>query len=199
MQPSAETSMSSSLNNETTTDMKIFGNLSLFAVAAFTLGSVQAEEVKVTGVMSCAKCNLKTADACADVLQVGEVTYLLEEGGKRKTSGHVCSGAEDKTVTGKVEERDGQKFLLVTAIADAEKTAETKLQGVLSCEKCDLKTADACADALKVGDVLYRLEEDGSRKTSEHQCSGTAQATVTGKVEERDGQKFVVVSSIVKE
>jgi hypothetical protein len=183
--------------------MKLLGNLSLFAAAAFTLGSARAEDVKLTGVMSCAKCNLKTADACADVLQVGDVTYLLEEGGKRKTSGHVCSGAEDKTVTGKVEERDGQKYLLVSAIADAGKTAaapaETKLQGVMSCEKCNLGTADACADTLKVGDVLYRLEEGGSRKTSQHQCSGTANATVTGKVEERGGEKFVVVSSIVKE
>ena len=76
---------------------------------------------------------------------------------------------------------------------------DQKFEGTMCCAKCSLKTADACADALKVGDVLYSLEENGSVKTSAHQCSGTAKATVTGKVEERDGKKVIVVSSITKE
>ncbi|MBL9154998.1 MAG: hypothetical protein JNK37_21130 [Verrucomicrobiales bacterium] len=82
-----------------------------------------------------------------------------------------------------------------TATAQAE---EKTLEGVMSCEKCNLKTAEACADALKVGDTLYALEENGKRKTSEHVCSGEAKAKVTGKVEERDGKKFIVVSKIEK-
>ena len=76
---------------------------------------------------------------------------------------------------------------------------EKTLEGVMSCEKCNLKQADACADSLKVGDTLYHLEEDGKRKTKSHQCSGTANAKVTGKVEDRDGKKFIVVSKIEKE
>lgn len=79
------------------------------------------------------------------------------------------------------------------------RAADTKLEGEMSCAKCALKTADTCTDTLKVGDVLYYLEENGSVKTSAHQCSGTAKATVTGKVEERDGKKVVVVTSITKE
>lgn len=85
--------------------------------------------------------------------------------------------------------------LSLTGVHAEEKTFE----GVMSCEKCNLKTADSCADALKVGDTLYLLEEGGKRKTSQHQCSGTAKAKVTGKVEERDGKKFIVASKIEKE
>ncbi len=85
---------------------------------AFALTAAQAGEKKQTleGEMSCAKCNLKQADACEDTLKVGEELYLLEEGGKRKTSEHVCSGTAKAKVTGKVEERDGKKFLVVSKI-----------------------------------------------------------------------------------
>ncbi|MCB1064139.1 MAG: hypothetical protein KDN20_14620 [Verrucomicrobiae bacterium] len=85
-------------------------------------------------------------------------------------------------------------FTLTSAQAE-EKTVE----GVMSCEKCNLKQADVCADVLKVGDVLYSLEQDGKRKTKAHQCSGTANAKVTGTVEERDGKQFIVVTAIEKE
>ena len=83
-------------------------------------------------------------------------------------------------------------FTLTSTQAAEEKT----LEGVMSCEKCNLKTAEACADALQVGDTLYAIEENGKRKTSEHVCSGTAKAKVTGKVEERDGKKFIVATKI---
>ena len=62
-----------------------------------------------------------------------------------------------------------------------------------------LKQAEACGDTLKVGETVYLLEEAGDRKTSEHVCDGTAKAKVTGKVEERDGKKVIVVSKIVVE
>lgn len=75
---------------------------------------------------------------------------------------------------------------------------DQKFEGTMCCAKCALHTADACADVLKVGDVSYQLEEKGSVKTSAHKCSGSAAATVTGKVEERDGKKVIVVSSITQ-
>ena len=57
----------------------------LFAAAmAFTVVSAKAEEKTFEGVMCCAKCKLKEADACADVLKVGDVVYQLEQDGKRK-------------------------------------------------------------------------------------------------------------------
>ena len=81
---------------------------------------------------------------------------------------------------------------LSTATAEEEKTFE----GEMSCAKCNLKLADKCEDTLKVGDTLYLLEENGKRKTSEHVCSDSEKAKVTGKVEERDGKKFIVASKI---
>lgn len=89
--------------------------ISLFAGSLF-FTAVQAEEKTFEGEMSCAKCNLKQADTCEDTLKAGDTLYLLEEGGKRKTSEHVCSGASKAKVTGKVEERDGKKFLVVSKI-----------------------------------------------------------------------------------
>ncbi len=73
---------------------------------------------------------------------------------------------------------------------------EKTYEGEMSCEKCNLNQAEACGDTLKVGEVVYLVEEAGKRKTSEHVCSGTAKAKITGKIEERDGKKFLVASKI---
>jgi hypothetical protein len=89
--------------------------------------------------------------------------------------------------------------LTITTASTSHAAEEKTLEGVMSCEKCNLKTAEACADALQVGDTLYAIEEKGKRRTSEHVCSGTAKAKVTGKIEERDGKKFIVATKIVKE
>ncbi len=86
------------------------------AIGALLLPFAQAEEKTFEGEISCAKCNLKQADKCADTLKVGDTLYFLEEGGKAKTSEHVCSGASKAKVTGKVEERDGKKVLVASKI-----------------------------------------------------------------------------------
>ncbi len=96
--------------------MKTLFTAVLGTVFAFALSTAQAEEKTYEGEMSCAKCNLKQADKCEDTLKVGDTLYLLEEGGKRKTSEHVCSGAEKAKVTGKIEERDGKKYLVASKI-----------------------------------------------------------------------------------
>jgi hypothetical protein len=90
--------------------------LSALALLALTTLSVRAEDQKFEGTMCCAKCSLHTASACADVLKVGDVTYSLEEKGSVKTSAHKCSGSAEATVTGKVEERDGKKVIVVSSI-----------------------------------------------------------------------------------
>lgn len=81
---------------------------------------------------------------------------------------------------------------LSLSAAEGEKT----YQGEMSCAKCNLGTADTCEDVLKVGEVVYLVEEKGNRKTSEHVCDGTSQAKITGKVEDRDGKKYLVASKI---
>lgn len=96
-----------------------------------------------------------------------------------------------------------KKFFSIIALAALSTFSvhaeDQKFEGTLACAKCSLGTAESCADTLKVGDVVYQLEEGGKVKTGAHQCSGTAKATVTGKVEERDGKKIIAVTSITKE
>ena len=75
---------------------------------------------------------------------------------------------------------------------------EITVEGTISCAKCALKEADACADVVKAGDAVYYLEEGGKVKTSVHQCKGEAAVKVTGTVEERDGKKYLIVSAIEK-
>ncbi|SRR5690606_32511362 len=96
--------------------MKILITTLLASAFALAVSTARAEEKTLEGEMSCAKCNLKQADKCEDTLKVGDTLYLLEEGGKRRTSEHVCSGTEKAKVTGKVEERDGKKYLVVSKI-----------------------------------------------------------------------------------
>ncbi|MCP5541384.1 MAG: hypothetical protein H7A52_14675 [Akkermansiaceae bacterium] len=85
------------------------------------------------------------------------------------------------------------------ALVVSAKAEDKTVEGTLMCAKCKLSETSACADVLKVGDVTYYLEQDGKAKTKAHQCSGEAKAKVTGKEEERDGKKYLVVSSIEKE
>jgi hypothetical protein len=96
-----------------------------------------------------------------------------------------------------------KKFLSILALVTLStlgvRAEDQKFEGTMACAKCSLGTADSCADTLKVGDIVYHLEEGGKVKTSAHQCSGSAKATVTGKAEERDGKKFITVTSITKE
>ena len=85
------------------------------------------------------------------------------------------------------------------AAAPAEAGEVISVEGVICCAKCALKEAEECSDVVKVGELKYYLEEDGNVKTSVHQCRGTAKVKLSGKVEVRDGKKYIIVSEIEKE
>ena len=84
------------------------------------------------------------------------------------------------------------------APAPAVPAEEVTMEGTIKCAKCELKEAKVCSDVVNVGEKKFYLEEDGKVKTSAHQCKGTAQVTVSGKLEDREGKKFIVVSKIEK-
>ena len=108
---------------------KPFGLALLVAlVCGFTLAThameevapeAAAEEVTLTGTMTCAKCDLGEGDACQSVLIVGEgdekTTYYIAS---KEKHAKVCKEAVDGvTVTGTVAEaEDGKKTLTASKI-----------------------------------------------------------------------------------
>lgn len=89
---------------------------------------------------------------------------------------------------------------LVSFAADDAK----KLEGKLVCTKCTLGETDKCGHALKVKDgdkeVVYYIDDKGG-KEAYHKgvcpANSEKQATVTGKIVEKDGKKHVTMPKVV--
>ncbi len=83
--------------------------------------AAQTKEVKLSGKVTCAKCDLKTEKECATVIVVKEkgkdVTYHLDEKSHKAYHDTVCQGGKEGTVTGTVSEKAGKKYIEVTKIA----------------------------------------------------------------------------------
>jgi len=93
-------------------------------VAVFTGCSTShpSNEVTMNGTMVCAKCKLHVASSCQNVLQVEQggqtVNYFLVQNDVSKNfHDNICQNdGEAATVTGTVEEKDGQEQLTATKI-----------------------------------------------------------------------------------
>jgi Family of unknown function (DUF6370) len=91
--------------------------VALALVAGFVSTAVADETV--TGKLTCAKCSLKKADQCQDVLittdAAGKTTeYYVEKNDVAKAYGHTCKGEKPATVTGAVSEKDGKMWIAAT-------------------------------------------------------------------------------------
>jgi hypothetical protein len=89
-----------------------FGALSLAGLA-------DDKEKKLEGKLQCTKCSLSETDKCGNALVVKEsgkdVTYYLKDkGAKMKYHAKICQEPKDATVTGKIEEKDGKKYIIIT-------------------------------------------------------------------------------------
>jgi hypothetical protein len=78
---------------------------------------------------------------------------------------------------------------------------EVTLSGEMVCGKCVLHETKKCQNVLKVteagSETKYYLADNKVAKDNHEQvCSGTAKATVTGKVKEKDGKKLLTASTI---
>lgn len=84
--------------------------------------------------------------------------------------------------------------MTTTAQEKKQKQKSVTLEGKLVCTKCKLSETDKCGNALvvKEGDkqVTYYLKDKGKGEKY-HKCSGEKDATVTGKVVEKDGKKYI--------
>ena len=78
------------------------------------------KEVTLKGTITCGKCDLKKADACANVIKVTEkdgdkekdvIYWLKDEGKDEKYHGKICQSAKKGSVTGVVAEKDGKKWI----------------------------------------------------------------------------------------
>lgn len=83
-------------------------------------------------------------------------------------------------------------------------TAEKELKGTACCAKCELKDKDfpKCQTVLIVKEdgkeVKYYFDKDSEKKHHADYCKGKTDITVKGKVTEKDGKKWVAVSSVTK-
>lgn len=97
------------------------------AAHAMDEAAAEAEEVTLTGTMTCAKCELGEGDACQSVLIVGEddeqTTYYIAS--KEKHAKVCMKAVEGVTITGTVAEaEDGKKTLTPSKIEMPEEEAE---------------------------------------------------------------------------
>ena len=89
-------------------------NKILFALPlllVFFTASSFAEEVTLTGKVTCAKCDLKLADKCATVIVSKDVVYYFDAAGDKKNHGEICKSAKEGSVTGEVS-KDGDKNII---------------------------------------------------------------------------------------
>lgn len=99
--------------------------LALLALATPSFAADEGKEVTITGEGKCAKCSLKEADKCQNVIEAKEhgktVKYYVT---KNETSNdfhdNICKGPKKVTATGTVKEVDGKKELTVSSIKLAE-------------------------------------------------------------------------------
>ena len=92
----------------------------LFALATPTFAE-DKKEVTITGEGKCAKCVLKEADKCQNVIQTKQdgktVTYYLAQNDVSKDFHEdLCKESKKVTATGTVTEADGKKELTVSKI-----------------------------------------------------------------------------------
>jgi len=88
------------------------------------VSTVSAAEATLKGTMSCAKCALKKAEKCQDVLTVtddkGAATeYWIVKNEAAEKAGHQCQKPAAATVTGEVSEKDGKKWITASKIEKA--------------------------------------------------------------------------------
>ncbi len=88
-------------------------------------------------------------------------------------------------------------FGAVSLVAVADDKKETKkLNGTLVCGKCKLGEGEKCNNVLIVKEngkeVKYHLQDKGMKEKYHGKvCKADAEATVEGKVSEKDGKKII--------
>jgi len=102
--------------------LPVIASLGLFLGLALVIRADEPKEIKLTGTLTCAHCQLHEGTACQNVLQVkdGDKTinyYLVDNAVSKDCHGKVCKVAKDNvTVTGTVSESEGKKWITAAKI-----------------------------------------------------------------------------------
>ena len=85
------------------------------------VSTVSAAETTLSGTLKCAKCTLKKAEKCQDVLVVTDAAgaateYWVVKNEAAEKAGHQCKAEAKATVTGEVSEKDGMKWITASKI-----------------------------------------------------------------------------------
>jgi hypothetical protein len=106
--------------------MKKLALFRLFALGLLGLStSVRAEDVKITGEASCAKCALNLTSECQNAITVtgkdGKKEVILVEPNALAKAFHqvICQDAANVKAEGVVAEKNGQKVITLTKIEEA--------------------------------------------------------------------------------
>jgi Family of unknown function (DUF6370) len=81
--------------------------------------------------------------------------------------------------------------------AFADEAKEQKLEGKITCAKCDLNVADSCETVIKVGEKVYYFDKESHKKHHSKVCKEAKDGTVTGTVK-KEGDKMIVTASKVE-
>lgn len=91
----------------------------VFAIAVVATAD-DKKEVKLTGTITCAKCDLGEATKCETVIVVKEkdkkVVYHFDKDSHKKYHGDTCTAAKEGTVTGTTSEMDKKHFVTVKSL-----------------------------------------------------------------------------------
>jgi hypothetical protein len=93
--------------------------LGLAVVCALVLGvraDDKAKEETLKGKITCAKCDLGTADECQTVIKVKDTVYEFDKDSGKKYHKEICKKGKDGTVVGTVSEKDGKKIVKVKEV-----------------------------------------------------------------------------------
>jgi hypothetical protein len=74
---------------------------------------------------------------------------------------------------------------------EAKEAKEVKLEGKITCAKCDLGDSDKCATVIKADGKVYHFDAESGKKYHKEICTASKDGTVTGKVK-KDGDKMVI-------
>ncbi len=85
--------------------------LSMGIVALGLTAFAADKPTKITGTITCAKCDLGKTEKCAIVVKDGDKVYFFDAAGHKANHGKFCKAGKEGTVTGIVS-KDGDKDVI---------------------------------------------------------------------------------------